>query len=127
MSKYDIPRIAYRKSEAAKMLGPCLRTIDNMIAYKQLLARKIGRSVIIPATALYAVVGSPLPEALKITRIALTKAEAAYAIGLSVRTIDNLIAAGELNSQKVRGRILIPVPSLYALLRGNHKTVKAAA
>ena len=42
-----IERIAYSKTEAAEMLGVCPRTIDNMIADKQLTARKVGRRVVI--------------------------------------------------------------------------------
>lgn len=125
--KHEVERIAYRKQEAALILGICLRTIDNMIADKQLTARKIGRSVIIPVTAIYALMSCPRPESSGIARIAYTKPEAAYALGLSVRTIDNLIVAGELKRQKVRGRVLIAVASLYALLRVDRKTVKAAA
>jgi len=125
--KQEVERIAYRKSEAALILGICLRTIDNMIADKQLIARKIGRSVVIPVSAIYTLMSCPRPESSGIVRIAYTKAEAAYAIGLSPRTIDNLIAAGELKSQKVRGRILVPVTSLHALLRADRNTVKAAA
>ncbi len=122
-----VERIAYTKREVAEMLGLCLRTIDNMIADKQLPARRFGRRVVIPAAAVYALMGCSRPESLKITRIAFTKAEAAYSLGLSPRTIDNLIAAGELKKQKVRGRVLIPVSSLRALMRGDHKTERAAA
>lgn len=78
-------------------------------------------------TSIYAVMSCPRPESSGFTRIAYTKTDAAYALGLSPRTIDNLIAAGELKGQRVRGRVLIPVTSLYALLRVDRKTVKAAA
>lgn len=108
------------------MLGLCPRTIDNMIAAKELIARKFGRSVIIPATAIYGLMFCPVPKN-SVTRVAYSKKEAAYALGLSIRTIDNLIAAGELKSHKARGRVLIPVTSLYALIRGDHKTKRKAA
>jgi excisionase family DNA binding protein len=123
----QVERIAYRKSEAAEMLGLCLRTIDNMIADKELISRKFGRRVVIPATAVYALMGCSSPKAGKVLRIAYTKNEAAWALGLSVRTIDNLIGAKELKSTKVRGRVLILVTSLYALVRCDHKTARAAA
>src|SRR5215469_14433251 len=86
----QIERIAYRKSEAAEMLGLCLRTIDNMIADKELISRKVGRSVVIPATAVYALMGCSPPKCGNVLRIAYTKAEAAEALGISHRTIDNL-------------------------------------
>ena len=53
-----IERLAYTKVEAAKALGLSLRTIDNLIAAKELTARRIGRRVIIPATSLQALIRS---------------------------------------------------------------------
>jgi excisionase family DNA binding protein len=123
--KGKIERIAFRKLECAEMLGVCPRTIDNMIADKQLVARKIGRSVIIPAHALYGLMCTFPPSDGTILRISYTKGEAAQALGVSERTIDNLIAAGELRSRKVRGRILIRIDDLHALLRCDHKTSRA--
>lgn len=123
----QIERIAYRKSEAAQMLGLCLRTIDNMIAAKELAARKIGRSVVIPATALHELLGFSLKTTTKLERIAYSKLEAAEAVGLSPRTIDNLIHAKQLTARKVRGRVLIPVSALYTLIRTDHMTARAAA
>ena len=122
----QVERIAYRKTEAAEMLGLCLRTIDNMIAAKELIARKLGRSVIIPATAVYGLMFCPVPRNSAI-RVAYSKKEAAYALGLSVRTVDNLIVAGELKSRKARGRVLIAVTSLYALIRCDHDTKRRVA
>jgi excisionase family DNA binding protein len=63
----------------------------------------------------------------QIERIAYTKAEAAMALGLSPRTIDNLIAAKELIARKIGRRVLIPATSLHALIRCDHKTAKTAA
>lgn len=123
----QIERIAFRKAEAAEMLGLCLRTIDNMIGAKELTARKFGRCVLIPAGVVYALMGCHPKTERKLVRIAYSKAEAAEALGLSLRMIDNLIAAGELVSRKIRGRVLIPVSSLYALMRCDHKTMRAAA
>jgi excisionase family DNA binding protein len=48
----QIERLAYTKVEAAKALGLSLRTIDNLIAAKELTVRRIGRRVVIPATGL---------------------------------------------------------------------------
>jgi excisionase family DNA binding protein len=44
--------IAMTKQEAAQMLGVSLRTIDRLIALKELQVRRLGRSVLIPRTAL---------------------------------------------------------------------------
>jgi excisionase family DNA binding protein len=123
----QIERIAFRKSEAAEMLGLCLRTIDNMIAAKELVARKIGRSVVIPARAPYDLMGSTAKTHSGPERIGYSKAEAAETLGLSPRTIDNLITANRLTARKVRSRVLIPVTSLRALMRCDHTTMRAAA
>jgi len=42
------------KKDAAALLGVCLRTIDNLIAAKQLPCRRIGRRVLVPYAALVA-------------------------------------------------------------------------
>ena len=63
----------------------------------------------------------------QIERIAYTKAEAAMALGLSPRTIDNLIAAKELVARKIGRRVLIPANSLHALVRCDRRTVRTAA
>jgi len=44
--------IAITKQEAAQMLGVSLRTIDRLIALKELQVRRLGRRVLIPRTAL---------------------------------------------------------------------------
>ncbi|HUZ47712.1 MAG TPA: helix-turn-helix domain-containing protein [Terriglobia bacterium] len=40
------------KRECARALGVCVRTIENLIATKQLPARKVGRRTLIPYRAL---------------------------------------------------------------------------
>lgn len=42
------------KKESAALLGICPRTVDNLIATKQLPCRRIGRRVLIPYAALVA-------------------------------------------------------------------------
>ena len=44
--------IALSKQEAALMLRVSLRTIDRLIALKELQVRRLGRRVLIPRTAL---------------------------------------------------------------------------
>ncbi len=41
-------RLMYRKSEAARLLGISVRTVENLIAAKELKARRIGKCVLIP-------------------------------------------------------------------------------
>jgi excisionase family DNA binding protein len=44
--------IALSKHEAARKLGVSLRTIDRLIALKELQVRRLGRRVLIPMAAL---------------------------------------------------------------------------
>jgi len=48
--------ILISKRDAAKALSISLRTLDNLIASKELTVRRVGRRCLIPRTAL---VGSP--------------------------------------------------------------------
>ena len=57
----QVERLAFTKHEAAKALGLSLRTIDNLIAEKELTVRRIGRRVVIPATALQALIRGDHP------------------------------------------------------------------
>ncbi len=43
----DMEAVLISKKEAARLLSLSLRTIDNLIARKQLAARRIGRRVLI--------------------------------------------------------------------------------
>lgn len=56
-----------------------------------------------------------------------TKQQAAFLLGVSLRTIDNLIAGKELLSRKIGRRVLIPYTALLAFTRLDHPTVKLAA
>ncbi len=57
--------------------------------------------------------------------VALSKVEAAQMLGVSVRTVDRLIALKELPVRRLGRRVLIPCNGLHILLRGDHPT-KAA-
>ncbi len=48
------PPLLVSKRDAAALLSLCLRSIDNLIAAKQLPCRRIGKRVLIPYTALVA-------------------------------------------------------------------------
>ena len=61
-----------------------------------------------------------VPEAL-----ALSKLEAARMLGVSLRTVDRLIALKHLPVRRLGRRVLIPRNSLHNLLRADHPT-KAA-
>jgi len=45
----NIPKLLYRRQEAAAALGLSVRSIDNMIADRRLTTRRFGRCVLIPA------------------------------------------------------------------------------
>jgi excisionase family DNA binding protein len=62
-----------------------------------------------------------VPEAL-----ALSKVEAAQMLGVSVRTVDRLIALKELPVRRLGRRVLILRNGLQNLLRSDHPT-KAAS
>ena len=61
-----------------------------------------------------------IPEAL-----ALSKPEAARMLGVSVRTVDRLIALKELPVRRLGRRVLIPRNGLQSLLRADHPTQAA--
>ena len=57
--------------------------------------------------------------------LAMSKLEAARMLGVSVRTVDRLIALKHLPVRRLGRRVLIPRNCLQNLLRGDHST-KAA-
>ena len=50
--KREVEPILIGKRDAAHALGVCVRTLENLIAGKNLPARKIGRRTLIPYRAL---------------------------------------------------------------------------
>lgn len=54
--------------------------------------------------------------------VALSKQEAAHMLGVSLRTIDRLIALKELPVRRLGRRVLIPRTSLESFLRSDHRT-----
>ncbi len=53
--------LAMSKVEAARMLGVSLRTVDRLIALKQLPVRRLGRRVLIPRNGLYTLLRTDHP------------------------------------------------------------------
>jgi excisionase family DNA binding protein len=57
--------------------------------------------------------------------VAVSKSEAAQMLGVSVRTIDRLIALRELPVRRLGRRVVIPRNGLQNLLRSDHPTQAA--
>lgn len=53
--------LALSKLEAARVLGVSLRTVDRLIALKQLPVRRLGRRVLIPRTSLQSLLRADRP------------------------------------------------------------------
>ena len=51
----SLPKLLYTRSETAEMFSLSVRTVDSLIATKQLRVLRIGRSVRIPLDAIRAV------------------------------------------------------------------------
>jgi excisionase family DNA binding protein len=47
-SHQDAPRLLYSRREAARMLSVSIRSLDYLIATKELATRRIGKKVLIP-------------------------------------------------------------------------------
>jgi len=66
----------------------------------------------------------PVPE--RVTEaLALSKVDAARMLGISVRTIDRLIALKQLPVRRLGRRVLIPRDGLHNLLRADRPTQAA--
>jgi excisionase family DNA binding protein len=55
-------------------------------------------------------------------QLALSRKDAAIALGVSLRTLDSLLASGELRGRRIGRRIVIPKVTLEAFLRRDHPT-----
>jgi excisionase family DNA binding protein len=56
-------------------------------------------------------------------QLALSRKDAAIALGVSLRTLDYLLASGELRGRRIGRRIVIPKVALEAFLRYDHPTM----
>lgn len=63
---------------------------------------------------------------LDTTALLVSKRDAAQMLAVSVRTIDNLLAARELPSRRVGRRVLIPRRALEQFVRKDHGTKKVS-
>ena len=59
----------------------------------------------------------PRPAPAPVKRLALTREQAAVALGICTKTLDGLIRKGELASAIIGGRRLIPVDVLESFIR----------
>jgi excisionase family DNA binding protein len=64
-------------------------------------------------------------DSLYVERLAVSKREAATLLGISLRTINEMIARGEIASVKIRRRRVIPLACLTAII--GTATVQTAA
>lgn len=55
-------------------------------------------------------------------KLLVSKREAALALGVSLRTVENFIARKELVARKIGRRTLIPITSLESFSRHDHKS-----
>lgn len=56
----------------------------------------------------------------KITKLLVSKRDAASALNISIRTLENFIRRKELIARKIGRRTLIPLTSLEAFARRDH-------
>jgi excisionase family DNA binding protein len=60
------------------------------------------------------------PQPATVEKLLYSKEEAAYALGLSKRSIDYLISGRKLETRRIGSRVLIPADSLHKFARANH-------
>jgi excisionase family DNA binding protein len=59
-------------------------------------------------------------KAMKIEKLAVNRFEAAQLLSISLRTLDSLLARGELRGRRVGRRVLFPVEELQRFLKRDH-------
>jgi excisionase family DNA binding protein len=70
----------------------------------------------------------PTEQPAGVKKLLYTKREAAFALGISVRSIDYLIATKQLEARRIGGRVLIPVKEVERFAASNHyENVTSAA
>jgi excisionase family DNA binding protein len=63
-----------------------------------------------------------MTNSTEVAPLAYTRAQAAEAISVSLRTIDKLLAVKELRCVRIGKAVRIPADSLRAFLRKDHRT-----
>ena len=66
--------------------------------------------------------GSAMPSEVIKSKLSYSRPEAAAALGISVRTLDRLIANKELRVRRIGSRVLIPVDVVEECGKRDHKT-----
>ena len=59
-------------------------------------------------------------EAERVQKLLYSKTEAAFALGVSKRSIEYLISGRKLDTRRIGTRVLIPAESLRRFARANH-------
>ena len=62
---------------------------------------------------------------MALASLLVSKRDAAHALGVSLRTVDDLLSARELPSRRIGRRVLIPLRALEQFARRDHGTKKA--
>jgi hypothetical protein len=57
---------------------------------------------------------------MEVEKFLFARKEAAYSIGVSVRSVDYLIAKGDLATRRIGKKVLVTRESLRLFARGNH-------
>jgi excisionase family DNA binding protein len=74
-----------------------------------------------PPAEIYALNHTDVADSRRPTvKLLLTKKDVAYALSLSLRTVDNLIAAKRLQVRRIGRRVLIPRHALEQFARRDH-------
>ncbi len=60
------------------------------------------------------------PRTATVEKLLYSKADAAYALSLSKRSIDYLISGRKLETRRIGSRVMIPAESVRRFARANH-------
>jgi excisionase family DNA binding protein len=58
----------------------------------------------------------------QLQKLALSRSEAAFALSISLRTLDNLLALKEIPSRRIGTRVIITADAIRQFLRRDHPT-----
>jgi len=63
---------------------------------------------------------TPVPKEVERLKLLLTRHDAAFALSLSVRSIDYLIASGKVTTRRIGSRVLVTADSVRRFAASNH-------